>query len=100
MNDAVSGINSDYNLVNKRKEMNSVYAEINEQTTMRARKYKFIFFIVITIVIIIGYGSYTSKLSLLDQIDNLRNYIGLGWWTNWWIIVIVVILFIISSFEF
>ena len=98
MNDAVSGINSDYNLVNKRKEMNSVYAEINEQTTMRARKYKFIFFIVITIVIIIGYGSYTSKLSLLDQIDNLRNYIGLGWWTNWWIIVIVVILFIISSF--
>ena len=98
MNDAVSGINSDYNLVNKRKEMNSVYAEINEQTTMRARKYKFIFFIVITIVIIIGYGSYTSKLSLLDQIDNLRSYIGLGWWTNWWIIVIVVILFIISSF--
>lgn len=98
MNDAVSGINSDYNLVNKRKEMNSVYAEINEQTTMRARKYKFIFFIVITIAIIIGYGSYTSKLSLLEQIDNLRNYIGLGWWTNWWIIVIVVILFIISSF--
>jgi hypothetical protein len=98
MNDAVGGIESNNNLVNKRKEMNSVYAEINEQTTLRARKYKFIFFIVITIAIIIGYGSYTSKLSLLEQINNLRNYVGFGWWTNWWIIVIVVIIFIISSF--
>jgi len=98
MNDAVGGIESTNNLVNKRKEMNSVYAEINEQTTLRARKYKFIFFIVITITIIIGYGSYTSKLSLLEQIDNLRNYVGMGWWTKWWIIVIVVIIFIISSF--
>jgi len=82
----------------KRKDMNSVYAEINEQTTLRARKYKFIFFIIVAIVIIIGYGSYTSKMSLLEQIDSLRNYIGWGWWTNWWIIAIVVIVFIISSF--
>ena len=98
MNDAVGGINSDYNLVNKRKEMSRVYAEINEQTTLRARKYKFFFFIAITIAVIIGYGSYTSKLSLIEQIDNLRNYIGWGWWTNWWIIAIVVIVFILSSF--
>lgn len=98
MNDAVGGITSDYNLVNKRKELGNVYAEINEQTTLRARKYKFIFFIVITIAVIIGYGSYTSKLPLIDQIDNLRNYIGWGWWTNWWIVAIVVIVFIISSF--
>ena len=98
MNDAVGGIQSNYNLVNKRKDLNNVYAEINEQATLRARKYKFIFFIVITICIIIGYGSYTSKFSLLEQIDALRNYIGWGWWTNWWIIAIVVIVFIISSF--
>jgi len=98
MNDAVSGITSDYNLVNKRKELGNVYAEINEQTTLRARKYRFIFFIVITIAVIIGYGSYTSKLSLIDQIDNLRKYIGWGWWTNWWIVATVVIVFIISSF--
>jgi len=98
MNDAVGGITSDYNLVNKRKEMGNVYAEINEQTTLRARKYRFIFFIVITIAVIIGYGSYTSKLSLIDQIDNLRNYIGWGWWTNWWIVATVIIVFIISSF--
>ena len=98
MNDAVGGITSDYNLVNKRKELGNVYAEINEQTTLRARKYRFIFFIVITIAVIIGYGSYTSKLSLIDQIDNLRNYIGWGWWTNWWIVATVVIVFIISSF--
>jgi len=98
MNDAVGGITSDYNLVNKRKELGNVYAEINEQTTLRARKYRFIFFIVITIAVIIGYGSYTSKLSLIEQIDNLRKYIGWGWWTNWWIVAIVVIVFIISSF--
>ena len=98
MNDAVGGITSDYNLVNKRKELGNVYAEINEQTTLRARKYRFIFFIVLTIAVIIGYGSYTSKLSLIDQIDNIRNYVGWGWWTNWWIIAIVVIVFIISSF--
>lgn len=98
MNDAVGGITSDYNLVNKRKDMNNVYSEINEQTTLRARKYGFIFFIVITISIIIGYGSYTSKMSLLEQIGVLKNYVGWGWWTNWWIIAIVVIMFIISSF--
>jgi hypothetical protein len=98
MNDAVGGIQSDYNLVKKRKEMNSVYAEINEHTTLRARKYRFIFFIILAISIIIGYGSYTSKLSLLEQIENIRNYIGWGWWTNWWIVAIVVIIFIVSSF--
>ena len=42
MNDNVSGIDASYNIINKRKEMNNVYAEINEQTTLRARKYKFI----------------------------------------------------------
>jgi hypothetical protein len=98
MNDAVGGITSDYNLVNKRKDMNNVYSEINEQTTLRARKYGFIFFIVITIAIIIGYGSYTSKMSLLEQIGVLKNYVGWGWWTNWGVIAIVVIVFIISSF--
>ena len=82
MNDAVGGITSDYNLVNKRKDMNNVYSEINEQTTLRARKYGFIFFIVITISIIIGYGSYTSKMSLLEQIGVLKNYVGWGWWSH------------------
>ena len=98
MNDAVGGINSNYNLVKKRKEMNNLYAEINDQTTLRARKYRFIFFIIITIALIIFYGSYTSKLSLLEQIENIRSYIGWGWWTNWWIVAIVVIIFIVSSF--
>jgi hypothetical protein len=98
MNEAVGDITSKNSLVNKRKDMNSVYAEINEQTTLRARKYRFIFFIIITIALIIFYGSYTSKLSLLEQIENIRNYIGWGWWTNWWIIAIVVIVFLVSSF--
>ena len=98
MNDAVGGISSDYNLVNKRKEMNNVYAEINEQTTLRSRKYKFAIFIVITIALIIGYASYTMKISILEQINVVKSYVGFGWWTNWWIIMIVVLFFIISSF--
>jgi len=98
MNEEVGGISGNYNLMDKRKEMNNVYSEINEQTTLRARKYKFIFYIVITLLLILSYWSYTSKLSLLDQIDIIKNYAGWGWWTNWWVITIVVILFILSSF--
>jgi hypothetical protein len=98
MNQAVGDITSKNSLVNKRKDINSVYAEINEQTTLRARKYRFIFFIILALTIIIGYGSYSSKLTLMEQIQNIRNYIGWGWWTNWWIIAIVVIVFILSSF--
>ena len=98
MNGSVAGIDASNNIINKRKEMNSVYAEINEQTTLRARKYKFIFYIVLAITIIIGYWSYSSKLSLLEQIDIIKNYLGWGWWTNWWIFTIVVLVFIISSF--
>ena len=75
-----------------------MYSEINGQTTLRARKYRFVFYIIIAISIIIGYASYTSKLPIIDQIDALKNYIPLGWWTNWWIITIVVIVFILSSF--
>lgn len=98
MNGSVAGISADYKLMDKRKELNNVYQEINEQTTLRARKYKFIFFIVLTISILIGYFSYASKLSLIEQIAMIKNYIGWGWWTYWWVIAIVVIVFIISSF--
>jgi len=98
MNTGVGDISKNYELTDKRKEMNNVYSEINSQTTLRARKYRFVFYIVIAISIIIGYASYTSKLPLLDQIDALKNYVPLGWWTNWWIITIVVIVFILSSF--
>ena len=98
MNNSVSGIDASYNIINKRKEMNNVYSEINEQTTLRARKYKFIFYIVVVLSLIISYASYTSKLSLLEQIDIIKNYVGWGWWTNWWVITIVVVVFILSSF--
>ena len=98
MNTNVGDISGNYYLSDKRKELNNVYSEINNQTTLRARKYRFVFYIVIAISIIIGYASYTSKLSFVDQIDALKNYIPLGWWTNWWIITIVVVIFILSSF--
>lgn len=98
MNTSASDISGNYYTIDKRKEMNNVLSEINEQTTLRARKYKFIFYIVIGICIIFGYASYTSKLPILEQIETIKQYIGWGWWTNWLIITIVVVLFIISSF--
>ena len=98
MNNSVSVIDASNSIIKKRKEINNVYAEINEQTTLRARKYKFIFYIVVVISLIVGYASYTSKLSLLEQIDIIKNYAGWGWWTNWWVITIVVVVFILSSF--
>ena len=98
MNTSVVDITRDYGLTTKRKEMNNVYSEINEQRTLRARKYQFMFYIVLSICIIIGYASYTSKLPIIDQIDAVKNYIPLGWWANWWVITIVVIVLILSSF--
>ena len=98
MNTSVGDITRDYDLTTKRKEMNNMYSEINEQRTLRARKYQFMFYIVLAISFIIGYASYTSKLPLIDQIDALKNYVPLGWWTNWWVITIVVLIFILSSF--
>lgn len=98
MNEGISAIDGSYNIINKRKEMNNVYAEINEQTTLRARKYKFILYVVAAVCLIISYLSYTSKLSILEQIDIIKNYEGWGWWTNWWVITIVIIVFLISSF--
>jgi hypothetical protein len=91
-------VSANYYKSDKRKEMNNVYAEINEQTTMRSRKYRFIFYVILALCIIIGYASYTSKLSILEQIEMIKNYMSWGWWTNWWVITIVVLVFILSSF--
>jgi hypothetical protein len=98
MNSEVGDISRNYYLMDKRKEMNNVYAEINEQTTLRARKYRYIFYFVLTLFLVIGYASYTSKISLLEQFAIIKSYVGWGWWTNWWIIAIVVVVFILSSF--
>jgi hypothetical protein len=98
MNTNVADISQDYALTDKRKEMNNVYSEINEQRTLRSRKYRFLFYIVLAICIILGYVSYTSKLPIIDQIDAVKTYFPLGWWANWWIITIVVLIFILSSF--
>jgi hypothetical protein len=98
MNTGASAIDKNYGEIDKRKNMNNVYAEINEQKTLLARKYRFIFYIIIAICIIIGFASYTSKLPIIEQISTLKNFVGFGWWTNWWVITIVVVIFILSSF--
>jgi hypothetical protein len=98
MNSGATAIDKNYGEIDKRKNMSSVYAEINEQKTLLARKYRFIFYIVIAICIISGYASYTSKLPIIEQIATLKNWVGFGWWTSWWAITIVVVIFILSSF--
>ena len=98
MNAGASDIEKNNGLIDKRKDITSVYTEINEQKTLVARKYRFIFYFVLTILIIAGYASYSSKLSIIEQIDTVKQYVGLGWWTNWWVITIVVVIFILSSF--
>lgn len=98
MDTTAMDVSANYYKSDKRKEMNNVYAEINEQTTMRSRKYRFIFYVILALCIIIGYASYTSKLSILEQIEMIKNYMSWGWWTNWWVITIVVLVFILSSF--
>lgn len=98
MNTSVSDISGNYYLTDKRKEMNNVYSEINNQTTLRARKYRFIFYILIAIGIIVGYA-YLTQESLVDQIDKVKNVVlPFSWWANWWVITIVVLVFIVSSF--
>lgn len=97
MNDGVSGIESNYFITGKRKEMNNIYADINEQTTLRSRKYQFVFYVIVFILLLIVYWSYTSKMTILEQYDMLQNYVGWEWWTYWWIVATVVILFIIST---
>ena len=98
MNAGASDIEKNNSLIDKRKDITNVYTEINEQKMLVARKYRFIFYVVLTILIIAGYASYSSKLSIIEQIDTVKQYVGLGWWTNWWVITIVVVIFILSSF--
>jgi len=98
MNAGASDIDKNNSLIDKRKDITNVYTEINEQKMLVARKYRFIFYFVLTIVIIAGYASYSSKLTILEQFDTVKQYVGFGWWTNWWVITIVVVIFILSSF--
>jgi hypothetical protein len=98
MNAGASDIEKNNSLIDKRKDITSVYTEVNEQKTLVARKYRFIFYLVLTISIIIGYASYSSNLTIIEQFETVKQYVGLGWWTNWWIITIAVVIFILSSF--
>jgi hypothetical protein len=98
MNSSADDISSKYGTIDQRKNLNNVYEEINKQTTLTSRKYRFIFYVLLGIVIIISYMSYVSKLTLMEQLSQLSNYVSWGWWTNWRIVFFVTILLILSSF--
>ena len=55
MNDGVSGIESNYSITGKRKELSNIYADINEQTTLRSRKYQFVFYVIVFVLLLIVY---------------------------------------------
>lgn len=98
MTQGTTAISGDYDKGDKRKEMNNVYLEVNEKKTLYSRKYRYIFYMIVAICIIVGYASYSTDLTIKEQLELLKGFQGFGWWGNWWIIAIVVILFIISSF--
>jgi hypothetical protein len=98
MTSGTTQISGDYEKGDKRKEMNDVYLEVNEKKTLYSRKYRYVFYIIVAICIIVGYASYSTNLTVKEQLELLKGFQGFGWWGNWWIIAIVVILFILSSF--
>ena len=98
MTDGTTAISANYEKGDKRKEMNDVYLEVNEKKTLYSRKYRYIFYIIVAICIIAGYVSYSTELTVKEQLELLKGFQGFGWWGNWWIIAIVVLVFILSSF--
>jgi len=98
MNSSSTEIANNYNTIDQRKNLNNVYEDINKQITLTSRKYKFVFYFIIGIVIIISYMSYVSKLTILEQLTELSKYVAWGWWTNWGVITFVVVLLVLSSF--
>ena len=98
MNSSASEIEAGYSIIDKRKNINNIYEDINKQITLNTRKYKFVFYLFIGIVAIISYMSYVSKLTVIEQIGEVSKYVALGWWTNWGVITFVVVLLILSSF--
>ena len=98
MTSSANMIQSENEKIEQRKNMNHVFEDINKQISLKARKFRFIFYVIIGIVLIIAYLSYTSKLTLIEQYVELSNYVSWGWWTNWKIVAFVVVLLILSSF--
>jgi hypothetical protein len=98
MNTSAGEIAAGNSIIDKRKNMNNVYEDINKQITLTSRKFKFMFYFFIGIVVIISYMSYASKLTVMEQIGQLSNVFSVGWWTNWGVITFVVILLLLSSF--
>ena len=98
MNSSASEIADNYKTIDQRKNLNNIYEDINKQITLTSRKYKFVFYFIIGIVIIISYMSYVSKLTIPEQMTEVSKYVAWGWWTNWGVIAFVVVLLILSSF--
>ena len=98
MNSSTSDIDEKYKTIDQRKNLNNVYEDVNKQITLNSRKYKFVFYFFIGMIIIFSYISYVSKLTITEQISTVTNWVTWGWWANWGIITFVVVLLILSSF--
>jgi oligoribonuclease (3'-5' exoribonuclease) len=75
MKDGSAAISGNYEKGDKRKVISDVYMEVNEKRALYSRKYRFIFYSILAICIIAGYASYTSKLSLTEQLEILKQYL-------------------------
>jgi hypothetical protein len=76
MNSSSSDINAKYKTIEQRKNMNSVYEDINKQITLNSRKFKFVFYCLIGVIFIISYLVYISK-SIINPATVVASLIGL-----------------------
>jgi hypothetical protein len=97
MNSSAQQIDASNNIINQRKNMNNVYEDVNKQITLNSRKFKFVFYSLIGVIIIISYLVYVSKI-IVDPDAAVSIVVSWGWWFNWGIITFVVVLLLLSSF--
>lgn len=76
MNSSTQQIDASNNIIEQRKNMNNVYEDINKQITLNSRKFKFVFYCLIGVIIIISYLVYVSK-SIINPATVVASLVGL-----------------------
>jgi hypothetical protein len=76
MNSSTQQIDASNNIIEQRKNMNNVYEDINKQITLNSRKFKFVLYCLIGVIIIISYLVYVSK-SIINPATVVASLVGL-----------------------
>ena len=76
MNSSAQQIDASNNIINQRKNMNNVYEDVNKQITLNSRKFKFVVYSLIGVIVIISYLVYVSK-SIINPATVIASLTGL-----------------------